>query len=60
MLYMPEDPERRRSRNAKRFLWAVVAGIFIVLGLIVYTSLSDTDQNSSIAAAAAWVRSALP
>ena len=44
MLLMPDDQERRRSRNAKRFLWVIVIGAVLVLGLILYTSLTAPEE----------------
>lgn len=43
---MLRDPERRRSRNAKRWLWAIVAAGLVLAALIAYTSLKAPDPES--------------
>ena len=44
MPYRSEMVERRRRRNAKRFLWVIVIVAFLVIGLVLYTSLTASDE----------------
>lgn len=43
---MPKDEERRQRRNAKRWLWAIVAAGLALAALIAYTSLRAPDPAS--------------
>lgn len=43
---LPNDTERRRRRNAKRFLWACLALSVLVLLMIIYTSVTAPDPQS--------------
>jgi hypothetical protein len=43
---MVNDPEQRQRRNAKRWLWLIVAGCVALAALIAYTSLRAPDPES--------------
>jgi hypothetical protein len=43
---MEKDAEDRRRRNAKRWLWLIVAGCVALAALIAYTSLRAPDPES--------------
>jgi len=43
---MEKDAEDRRRRNAKRWLWLIVAGCVALAALIAYTSLRAPDREA--------------
>jgi hypothetical protein len=43
---MDDEAEKRRRRNAKRWLWLIVAGCVALAVVIAYTSLRAPDPNS--------------
>jgi hypothetical protein len=46
MLHRPEDDEQKRSRNARRFLWVIVAAVGALLAIVGYTSLTSPDPEA--------------
>ncbi|EZP65341.1 hypothetical protein BV96_04678 [Sphingomonas paucimobilis] len=48
MLHNPDDPERRRLKNAKRMLWMVSIGILGLLAVVAVTALQAPDDGGGV------------